>query len=109
MDTTTTDYMRRRNALVEADRALRIDATRLRSLSDVETRAEAAVRTIRRGEAAAIWGAEKSIFEYDPVDRTPNVFPGMAFLTGGPLFLSGDAIIADNSFSSRNCDDNEVV
>lgn len=74
--------MRRRDALIERDRALRVDTSRLRSLSDIETRAEAAMRMIRTSEAATIWGAEKSIFEYNPVDSTPNVFPGMAFLTG---------------------------
>ena len=89
MDSATTTYMRRRDALIEEDRALRVDATRLRSLSDVESRAEAAVRAIRTSEAAAIWGAEKSIFDYDPADSSPNVFPGMAFLTGESYLIRG--------------------
>lgn len=82
-----TYYMRRRDALIEGDRALRVDTARLRSLSDVETRAEDAMRILRTREATEIWGGGKSILEYDPVDGTPNVFPGMAFLTG-EFFIS---------------------
>ena len=89
MKSVTTEYMRAREALIEEDRALRVDTARLRSLSNLEARAEAVVRTIRTAEATAIWGAEKSILEYDPVDDTPNVFPGMAFLTGELQLLEG--------------------
>ncbi|EPS97019.1 hypothetical protein FOMPIDRAFT_1129241 [Fomitopsis schrenkii] len=91
----TADYMRRRDALIERDRALRVDTSRLRSLSDIETRAEAAMRMIRTSEAATIWGAEKSIFEYNPVDSTPNVFPGMAFLTGELVSIHVELVARD--------------
>ncbi|TFY61302.1 hypothetical protein EVJ58_g4596 [Rhodofomes roseus] len=77
----TQEYLQRRDQLVREDRALRVDASRLASLTDVEAKAEAVVRATRAVEADSVWGTGKSIFDYNPIDSTPNVFPGMAFLT----------------------------
>lgn len=76
-------YSRQRDQLIHEDRALRVDAARLDSLrlTATEAKAEAAVRAIRTSEAASVWDADRSILDYDPLDSTPNIFPGMAFLT----------------------------
>ncbi|KAH9932261.1 Metallo-dependent hydrolase [Fomitopsis serialis] len=80
----TEKYYLQRKHLINEDRALRVDAARLDSLklTATEAKAEAVVRAIRIAEAASIWDGDGSILNYDPLDSTPNVFPGMAFLTG---------------------------
>lgn len=77
------DYWTRRDRLILEDRAQRVDVEKLRTLSDIEAQAEQVIRQIRAEEAAAVWGVgSRSVFEYNPVEDSPNVFPGMAFLTG---------------------------
>lgn len=76
------DYWARRDRLILEDRAQRVDVEKLRTLSDIEAQAEQIIRQIRVEEAAAVWGVgSRSVFEYNPVEDSPNVFPGMAFLT----------------------------
>lgn len=76
-------YWTQREQLILEDRALRVDAVRVQNLSDVEKKADQVVRTIRACEATSVWGAgAKSILDYSPGDSSPNLFPGMAFLTG---------------------------
>jgi len=76
------EYLKRREQLIQEDRGQRIDALRKDSLTDLEVRADAIVRDIRSNEATSVWGHEsKTIFDYDPEDKSPNVFPGMEFLT----------------------------
>ncbi|KAI0945708.1 hypothetical protein AcW1_001866 [Taiwanofungus camphoratus] len=75
-------YLERREQLIHEDRAHRVDSSRLKNLTDVEAQADRIVRRIRADEAQSIWGTEgKTIFDYVPEDTSPNVFPGMAFLT----------------------------
>ncbi|GBE89111.1 Adenosine deaminase CECR1-A [Sparassis crispa] len=77
------EYLERRKQLIHADRAQRVDSPLNRaSLTDLEQRADAVVRSIRTAEAKSVWAFEsKSIFEYSPEDTSANVFPGMEFLT----------------------------
>ncbi|CCM02237.1 uncharacterized protein FIBRA_04318 [Fibroporia radiculosa] len=75
-------YFASRNDLILQDRSSRLDAYQLKQVSDVEKEADDIVRTIRTVEANSVWGVNKTtIFDYSPDDNSPNVFPGMAFLT----------------------------
>ena len=77
------DYLERRTQLILEDRAQRVDAPGARILSEDELRADEIVRRIRAEEAASVWAVNsQSIFDYDPAETSPNVFPGMEFLTG---------------------------
>lgn len=79
----SSDYHTLREQLILEDRAQRVDAEKLQNPYHVEKQADQVVRTIRAIEATSVWGADtKSIFEYAPGNTSPNVFPGMAFLTG---------------------------
>ncbi|PCH41724.1 Metallo-dependent hydrolase [Wolfiporia cocos MD-104 SS10] len=76
-------YLQERRKLIDEDRAQRVDTLRTQSLSPVEQHAEEIVRKIRIAEAASVWNANGTdIFDYKPDNASPNLFPGMAFLTG---------------------------
>ncbi|KZT07988.1 adenosine deaminase-related growth [Laetiporus sulphureus 93-53] len=75
-------YWKQREQLIREDRAQRVDTARIQSLTELEKRADRIVRDVRSAEAKSIWAMDsQSIFDYNPEDATPNVFPGMAFLT----------------------------
>ncbi|EMD40416.1 hypothetical protein CERSUDRAFT_111019 [Gelatoporia subvermispora B] len=76
------DYLERRKQLIHEDRARRVDAPGARTLSEDEVHADEIVRRIRAEEAISVWAVNSgSVFDYDPAKTTPNVFPGMEFLT----------------------------
>ncbi|CCM04405.1 uncharacterized protein FIBRA_06582 [Fibroporia radiculosa] len=76
------DYLKQREQLITEDRAQRVDSARMQSLTHIEQKAESIVRAIRAAEAVSVWGVNgTTIFDYLPDDKSPNVFPGMAFLT----------------------------
>ncbi|OCH95913.1 Metallo-dependent hydrolase [Obba rivulosa] len=75
-------YLARRKQLILEDRAQRVDAPGARALSEDEVQADEIVRKIRAAEAISVWAVNsESIFDYDPAKASPNVFPGMEFLT----------------------------
>ncbi|KAI9061473.1 Metallo-dependent hydrolase [Trametes sanguinea] len=72
------DYLRKRQELIQQDRALRPDQAYVNALSSEERRADDILRTIRTHEAQAVWNGDK------PAKHEPgpsHMFPGMAFLT----------------------------
>lgn len=76
-------YLEQREKLIREDRAQRVDFARISSLSETEAQADAIVRAIREEEAVSVWDTEKyTVQDYLPDDESPNVFPGMNFLTG---------------------------
>ncbi|CCM05080.1 uncharacterized protein FIBRA_07287 [Fibroporia radiculosa] len=82
------EYFARRQQLIQEDRARRVDTNKLQRLTNIEKRADNIVRSIRSAEAVSVWGTESTtIFDYTPDDTTPNVFPGMAFLTGRDIVM----------------------
>ena len=72
-------YLADRDKLIKQDRALRVDAVRMDSLSTTEAKAEEIVRALRAEEAISVWGAEHENIEH-PV-------PGMEFLTSRSVIL----------------------
>ncbi|KAH9948004.1 Metallo-dependent hydrolase [Amylocystis lapponica] len=85
----TEDYLKRREQLILEDRAQRVDTARLASLPPIEQQAEAIVRAIRAQEAVSVWDAGKyTTSDYSPDDTSPNIFPGMSFLTGSVICAS---------------------
>ena len=66
------DYQAERDALIKADRALRVDHIRPNTI--LESRADQIVRRIRADDAESIWSVQQ--------DDVPHPFPGMEFLTG---------------------------
>lgn len=72
-------YLADRDKLIKQDRALRVDAVKLDSLSDIEAKADEIVRALRAEEAVSVWGAEHRDIEHP--------FPGMEFLTSRSVIL----------------------
>ncbi|KAI6036488.1 Metallo-dependent hydrolase [Pisolithus microcarpus] len=66
------EHTQKRVALIEADRALRVDNARVSR--PLEDHADKLVRRIRTEEATTVWGVEH--------EGVPHPFPGMEFLTG---------------------------
>lgn len=66
------EHTQKRVALIEADRALRVDSARVSR--PLEDHADELVRRIRTEEATTVWGVEH--------EGVPHPFPGMEFLTG---------------------------
>ncbi|PCH44698.1 Metallo-dependent hydrolase [Wolfiporia cocos MD-104 SS10] len=82
-------YLERRSQLILEDRVQRVDALRLQNLTELEKGADEVVRKIRADEAKTVWGvSSSSIFDYVPDDMSPNVFPGMAFLTARDVVVN---------------------
>ncbi|ESK83975.1 cecr1 family adenosine [Moniliophthora roreri MCA 2997] len=73
-----TRYNAKRNELITADRAARVDHLRA-SLSPVEQEADQIIRKIRDLEANSIWTADHP--------SIPHPFPGMEFLTGRNIIV----------------------
>lgn len=76
------DYQAERDALIKADRALRVDQIRPKSI--LESRADQIARRVRAHDAESIWSVQQ--------DKVPHPFPGMEFLTGlydTPPYLVG--------------------
>jgi len=69
-----TDYLDKREKLIAADRALRVDCVRRANDTTAELRADEVVRAIRAREAVSVWGAEH--------DDVPHPYTGMEFLNG---------------------------
>lgn len=66
------DYQAERDALVKADRALRVDHIRPNSI--LENQADQIARRVRADDAESVWKVQQ--------DEVPHPFPGMEFLTG---------------------------
>lgn len=66
------DYLAERDALIEADRAHRLD--RIRPKTALESQADQIVRRVRAHDADSVWSEQQ--------DEVPHPFPGMEFLTG---------------------------
>lgn len=66
------DYQAERDALIKADRALRVDHIRPNSL--LESQADQIIRRVRVDDAESVWSVQQ--------DEVPHPFPGMEFLTG---------------------------
>lgn len=74
------EHTQKRVALIEADRALRVDNARVSR--PLEDHADKLVRRIRTEEATTVWGVEH--------EGVPHPFPGMEFLTGlSAVFATG--------------------
>ena len=72
-------YLADRANLIKQDRALRVDANKLDSLSSTEATAERIVRVMRAEEAVSVWGVKHEGIEHP--------FPGMEFLTCRSVIL----------------------
>ena len=77
------DYQAERNALIEADRALRVD--HVRPSTSLERQADQIVRRIRAGDAESVWSVQQ--------DEVPHPFPGMEFLTGWYIVDTGQFML----------------
>lgn len=66
------DYQAERDALIKADRALRVDHIRPNTI--LESQADQIVRRIRADDIESVWNVQH--------DEVPHPFPGMEFLTG---------------------------
>lgn len=66
------DYQAERDALIKADRALRLD--HIRQSTILESQADQIVRRVRADDAESVWSMQQ--------DEVPHPFPGMEFLTG---------------------------
>lgn len=67
------DYLAERDALLKADRALRVDHVRPSTV--LERQADQIIRRVRADDAKSVWSVQQ--------DEVPHPFPGMEFLTGG--------------------------
>ncbi|KAI6028501.1 Metallo-dependent hydrolase [Pisolithus orientalis] len=72
------EHTQKRAALINADRALRVDHARLPH--SMELCADKITRRIRTEEATTVWGVEH--------ENVPHPFPGMEFLTGKAIISS---------------------
>ena len=72
------DYLKARTEFIDSERSLRKDYELLKNATDDELQAEKIIRQIRVLEQNEIWSEEHI--------GVPNVFPGMAFLSG--MFLA---------------------
>ena len=77
--TDLTEYLDDRANLMRQDRALRVDAIKVDSLTPTELAADEIVRAMRAEEAVSIWGAEHEHIEHP--------FPGMEFLTSRSVIM----------------------
>ncbi|KAG9318585.1 Metallo-dependent hydrolase [Chiua virens] len=66
------DYQAERDALINADRALRVDY--IRPSTVLEQQADQITRRVRADEVESVWSVQQ--------DEVPHPFPGMEFLTG---------------------------
>ncbi len=67
-------YLAARAALISEERAIRRDFRQLEKAAEDELRADQIVRAIKLEEVKSIWAVD--------YPDTPNVFPGMAYLSG---------------------------
>ena len=74
LPTNVSDYAAAREALIESERSLRQDYALIKNATEDELLADKFIREIRSEEAETIWSVEHL--------GVPNVFPGMAFLSG---------------------------
>ncbi|KAF8891209.1 hypothetical protein BD779DRAFT_1670856 [Infundibulicybe gibba] len=68
------EYQSLRSNLIQEDRSLRREFSRIRSRTELEVHADAIIRKIRAEEASSIWTVES--------ESVQHPFPGMEFLTG---------------------------
>lgn len=73
-DITVEEYLTSRTALISEERAIRRDFRELGRATEDELHADQIVRAIKLEEAKTIWAVDHP--------DTPNVFPGMAYLSG---------------------------
>lgn len=67
-------YLAARTALISEERAIRRDFRELGNATDDELQADQILRAIKLEEAKTVWAADHP--------DVPNVFPGMAYLSG---------------------------
>lgn len=72
MSSLSEHYQTERDALIEADRALRVD--HIRPSTILERQADQIARRVRAHDAESVWSVQQ--------DEVPHPFPGMEFLTG---------------------------
>ena len=68
------DYLAARTTLIAEERSIRRDFKELDKVTEDELHADQIVRAIKLEEAKTIWAIDHP--------DTPNVFPGMAYLSG---------------------------
>ena len=74
------DYIRRREQLISADRASRVDRNAFVELGSLMDDADSIVQAVRSSEALSVWGPESDTIR--SADDATHIFPGMGFLTG---------------------------
>lgn len=67
-------YLAARTALISEERSIRRDFRELQFATEEELQADQIVRSIKLEEAKTVWAADHP--------DIPNVFPGMAYLSG---------------------------
>ncbi|KAF8891211.1 hypothetical protein BD779DRAFT_1513855 [Infundibulicybe gibba] len=95
------EYQSLRSNLIQEDRSLRREFSRIRSRTELEVHADAIVRKIRAEEANSIWTVES--------ESVQHPFPGMEFLTGRSIIektrlfeILGKVIHSQRSPASAN-------
>lgn len=76
-DNSVESYLASRTALISEERAIRRDFRELEKATEDELHADQIVRAIKLEEARTIWAIDHP--------DTPNVFPGMSYLSGALL------------------------
>ncbi|KLO10535.1 adenosine deaminase-related growth [Schizopora paradoxa] len=77
VDNSIESYLAARNALISEERSIRRDFRELHKATDAELHADQIVRAIKLEEAKTIWAIDHP--------DTPNVFPGMSYLSARSL------------------------